>query len=269
MDGIFRLIGGVIAYYLISQTEYATSLGIVVAGVLFFFVTKSVMNKHFDINQRTDFQSAQENTTRKIEFASYLRSSFVIFLLHATVVHLDKWLLDSLIDRGSVGVYAILYFLAMTVMSIASFFFETLAFPILFSEKNKSKLESYLKVLFWSYLLTVSLLVSVVYLWGDWFLLLLTNPQIASHSDVFTLLVLGCALLNFGKLQMVEGLIDKEPNRYWPSYVVLLTVFVIWCLLLVTPETGLKTASQGLIIGTLIFLATIKFLNVRKNRLNE
>lgn len=264
-DGVFRLIGGLLAFYLFSRSEQITSLGIVIGGVVFLVVVILSSNLEFNNQQNNSHTSS----IFKREFDLYFKSSVVILVLHATVIHLDKWLLKSLIDMESLGTYAIIYFLALTIMSIVTFFFETLGIPIILNEKSHSKRKSILDLLIASYLSCVILIVLLSHAFGDDLLRILSNPHVASNSTTFTLLVIACGLINLGKLLMVRGQIDKDPTRYWSSYLCLLIVFLIWCIMRVTPETGIICVSQGLIVATSIFVLITFYINFKHNQIEE
>lgn len=270
LDGMFRLVGGLIAFYWFSQTEYVVACGMVMAGGLFFYIVRAMVGKQFELANETNLKLESDDKVRyKREFEHYFKSSFVILLLNATVTHLDKWLLVALMGHEHLGKYAIVYLLAMTIMSIVYFFFEMLGFPIIFNEKCNNRRKSILRALLFNYTLCVMLIVTVSYHYGQSILLFFTNHYVADDYIVFTLLMTACGLLNFGRILMVEGQVEKQPNRYWPSYIGLLVFFAVWCVAFVTPETGSYNAAKGLIFATVIFVVITVLLNLKSTVIKE
>jgi len=269
-DGMFRLVGGLIAFYWVDQTEYVTATGMVIAGGLFLIVVKVIVGESVQFDSETQLRLERADKMKYTkEFEQYFKSSFVILLLNATVTHLDKWLLVVLMGHEHLGKYAIVYLLAMTIMSVVYFFFEMLGFPIIFNEKCNIRRKSILRTLLFNYSLCVMSIVTVSYYHGQSVLLFFTNHYVAGDYIVFTLLMTACGLLNFGRILMVEGQVEKQPNRYWPSYIGLLVFFVMWCAAFVTPETGSYNAAMGLVFATVIFIVTTVLLNLKSTVIKE
>ena len=82
-----------------------------------------------------------------------------------------------------------------------------------------------------------------------YFLLFMTTPYITAEHETFTLLILVCGTLNFVRLLMVNGLVNKDPSKYWPAFLVLLIVFISWCLLFVGVADS-YIAAQGFVVAT-------------------
>jgi O-antigen/teichoic acid export membrane protein len=261
-DGLFRLLGGLLAYYFFSQTEYAVATGMAIAGVVLFALVMHLFWKKVLFKKLTQDQINRDGY--KQEFLSYFRKMFVVMILNASIIHLDKWLLFVLIGSEGLGKYAIIYLLAMTIMSVIYFFFEMLGFPIIFNQKSVQLRKQFLRMLLFSYTLSVGAITFVVYKFGESILLFFTTQYVASEYQTFSLLVVACGLLNFGRILMVHGQIEKEPHMYWPAYLVLLCVFVGWCLLFVKPGQEGFMAAQGFVFGTMIFVGITALLNFKK-----
>ena len=258
-DGLFRLVGGLLAFYAVSQTEYATATGLVLAGLVFFIVVMVVFRKQLLFQQITHKKINED--IYLAEFKQYFNKMFVVMILNASVIHLDKWLLFALIGGVGFGKYAVVYMLAMTMTTVMYVFFEMLGFPIIFNQQNPYRRKHLLTLLLASYALCLGGVVLIINTFGEQILLFFTSQYVASEQEIFTTLMLACGLLNFGRLLMVQGQVDKQPDKYWPAYLVLLCFFVSWCLLLVGQDDGLL-AAQGFAWGSVIFIAITGILNM-------
>ena len=260
-DGLFRLSGGLVAFYGISQTEYATATGMVFGGCVFFILVMTVFFKKLSFQKTMPISIDMDN--HKSAFRCYFNQMFVVMILNASVIHLDKWLLFFLMGGNGFGKYAVIYMLAMTIATILYVFFEMLGFPIIFNQQSVVRRKQLLTLLVIGYALCLSAVVFIIKLYGETILSFLTVQYVAGEYEVFTLLTLACGVLNFGRLLMVQGQVDKEPNKYWPAYFVLLSFFVGWCLLLVRQDGGF-IAAQGFVMGTAIFVLIVIALNFKK-----
>jgi O-antigen/teichoic acid export membrane protein len=262
-DGLFRLVGGLTAYYCFSQTEYATATGMALAGTVFFALVMHYVWRRVPFSKVTPHQL--KTPSHEQDFLSYFKKMFVVMFLNASIIHLDKWLLFILIGDDALGKYAIIYLLAMTVTTVVYFFFEMLGFPIIFNQASSERRKRYLIALLIGYFLSLSLVTAISYNFGEMILLFFTTQYVATEYEVFTLLIMACGLLNFGRILMVQGQVDKEPHVYWPAYLVLLCFFVTWCLLFVGQDQGGGLmAAQGFVIGTVIFVGITALLNLKK-----
>lgn len=258
-DGLFRLGGGLIAFYWVSRTEYAAATGMVAAAFFFFvlvliFFAKQLPVKH---NNRAKIVQKDKNT-----FHSYFKKMFFLLLLNASVIHLDKWLLFALIGREGAGKYAVLHMLAMAMASTLYFFYEMLGFPLIFSSTSRRQRKPLLKLLLLAYALSLGGITFCIYKFAFPVLLFFSTDYVAVEHEAFTVLVLACGLLHFGRLLMVEGQIENNPDKYWPSYMILLCFFVAWCLLKVQQDDVLL-AAQGFAWGTLAFVIVTNLLNFK------
>lgn len=258
-DGLFRLAGGLIGYYYFSQSEYVTAVGMVTAGVVFLIL----ILKYIDLSElRSDIATIRTIQDEYSDmFNQYFKKIFLIMLLNASVIHLDKWLLLLLIGYEGLGSYAVIYFLAMTFASVLYFFFEMLGFPIIFKQETRQQRRRSLLLLVTAYSVVLIGIVSIVFLAGRSILVFLTTEHIAAEYESFTLLIAACGLLNLGRLLMVEGQVAKQPSRYWPAYLILLVCFIIWCLLFVNPASGGLAAALGFLIATVMFVVVTVLLN--------
>ena len=259
-DGSLRLVGGLIAYYVFSQTVYATATGLVIAGMLFLLLILIAFRHQLSVVWRTT--KVTENTQQKQEFSRYFKKMYVITLLNASVIHLDKWLLLILLGTDGLGKYAVLYMLAMTMTTVIYVFFEMLGFPLIINQKSTIRRRQYQFLLFLAYSLCLSFVIVVTYFWAGDMLYFLTTDYIAAEKDTFLWLLIGCGLLNLGRVLMVQGIVEKCPDKYWPAYAVLLCFFTSWCFMKVGEGEGL-IAAQGFVWGTIIFVSIILLLNLR------
>lgn len=259
LDGLFRLAGGLAAYFWFSQTEYATASGMVLAGLLFFILV--IKFCEIDFKSMTSQSIAKDQVSYSSQFGHYFKKIFLILVLNASIIHLDKWLLFWLMGQQGLGLYAVIYLLAMTFSSILYFFFETLGFPIVFNQQDKQRRRQQLKLLVLSYTVTLVTIVLVVSYFSEIILLLLTTEYIATQGTAFTLLLAACGILNLARLLMAEGQVQQQPDRYWSAYFVMLCIFSVWCLVFVTPETGSLVAAQGFVIAASVFASMTLWLN--------
>lgn len=258
-ESVFRLMGGVIAFYGLSQTEYALASGVLVGGVILLVLAIVVFRKSlpFKVDDKMIVVDLKKQQT---EFNQYFKKTYIVTLFNATVVNLDKWLLFYLIGADGFGKYAAIYMLSIAMASMVYFFFEMVGFPLIFKQEIPSRRRKIVHLLVFSYIFSFSVIILLAHYFGEYFLLLMTTPYIAAGHDIFTLLIFACGMLNLGRLLMVQGLVDKEPHKYWPAYMVLLVVFIGWCLMFVGQGDS-YTAAQGFVIGTMAFVFYITYLN--------
>jgi len=262
-DGLLRLCGAVSMFYLFSATEYGIATGVVLGGVLFvilaFILLKSTLLSNVDFKSK-----GGELQLKQAGFLLYFKKMFIVMLLNASVMNLDKWLLFYIIGGDALGKYAAVYLLAIAMTSVIYFFFEMLGFPLIFKRDSSEYRFKVLVLLVSFYTLSIAVVVTLSYYFGGSFLVFMTTEDIAMEHETFTLLILACGLVNLGRLLMVRGLVDKEPNKYWPAYLVLMSIFVTWCLVLVG-SGGAYIASQGFVLAALAFVISVFFLNKGMN----
>ncbi len=259
-DGIVRLAGGLILYYFFSQTEYATASGIAIAGVLFLLMTVAVFRKEL----RFEGSNSEDiDAHHKDDFFSYVKKMSVVTLLNASIIHLDKWLLLVLLGAEGIGIYAALYMLAVTAMTVMYAFFEMLGFPLILNQKDPTRRMLYQVALVVSYSLFLIVILAIINLWAEGILLFLTTDYIAAEKDTFIRLVAACGLLNLGRIAMVQGQVDKQPHKYWPAYAFLLCFFSLWCFLMVGEGDGLL-AAEGFMYGSSLFVVLTLLLNLKR-----
>ncbi|MGR9045083.1 MAG: hypothetical protein ACU83N_07295 [Gammaproteobacteria bacterium] len=258
-DGLFRLGGGLVAYYWLSRTEYVTASGIVVASFFFFVLVLIFFVKQLPIDHKHPLTITQKD---KDSFHSYFKKMFFLLILNASVIHLDKWLLFILIGGEGAGKYAVLHMLAMAMASTLYFFFEMLGFPLIFNSTSRGQRKPLLKLLLLAYALSLGGITFCIYKFAFPVLLFFSTEYVADEHEAFSVLVLACGLLHFGRLLMVEGQVENNPDKYWPSYMILLCFFVVWCLLKVQQDDVLL-AAQGFAWGTLAFVIVTNLLNFK------
>jgi hypothetical protein len=175
---------------------------------------------------------------------------------------LDKWLLFALLGPSTIGKYAVVYLLAMTITSMMYVFFEMVGFPLVINQQSLMAREKYQFLLTLAYAVCLLVVTIIIYVFGEELLLFLTTDYVAIEHKTFTLLVIACGLLNLGRILMVQGQVDMQPHKYWPAYLVLLCFFIGWCFLF-AEYGGSLVVAEGYVYGTMIFVFLVVILNLR------
>jgi O-antigen/teichoic acid export membrane protein len=261
-DGAFRLLGGLIAFYWFSQSEYATAVGMVIAGMVLFGIVLNSLGvvKQFKLTKNVGF--IDDDIEYRQGFYNYFKKMFVVMILNASIIHLDKWLLFALLGPSTIGKYAVVYLLAMTITSMMYVFFEMVGFPLVINQQSLMAREKYQFLLTLVYAVCLLVVTIIIYVFGEELLLFLTTDYVASEHKTFTLLVIACGLLNLGRILMVQGQVDMQPHKYWPAYLVLLCFFIGWCFLF-AEYGGSLVVAEGYVYGTMIFVFLVVILNLR------
>ena len=250
LDGICRLAGGLAGFALLRGSELATLAGIVIgASLLLLGVQKASPLQGTSKGQAADAIA----DPLPADFQQYMGKMFVLMLLNASVMNLDKWLMLPLLGAHSLGIYAIVQTLAMTASTVMYGVFEMLFFPLIFNQPSASRRQRYTRLMSASFALALTLAVSASWLGGSQILQLLTNEQAAEEGSLLAMLVAGCGLFQLARLTMVEALYRNAPQRYWPAYTAFILTFALWSLLFLQ-EGAVIQAGQGFLVSSCVFL---------------
>lgn len=257
LDGTCRLAGGLAGFALFTNEALATMMGVTLGAFLLLIAVKKLAKLPF--KRKPDFV-ADSPTGLPIDFKHYTYKMFVLMLLNACALHLDKWLLLPLIGTQNLGIYAIVQTLAITATTVMYGVFEMLFFPLIFGAQAALIRRRYMRAMTTTFGIALVLVVTGCGLWGHMPLLWLTNPEAASHADLLTLLVAGSGIFQMARLLMAEAQLANMPHRYWPAYLIFTVTFSLWSLW-VLQEGRLLQAGQGFLLSALLFLLSTAIIS--------
>lgn len=169
------------------------------------------------------------------EFSGYA-ASFMIFAVFASFsLYADRWILQGLFGSSAVGVYAAIYQIAASPVSIFFTMVSQLIVPIVFeragSMTTPSQVDSSGKLLHQTIL--ASSLVAIVITFGAYLLSeplikILTNATFAEYHNMLWIIALGLCLFNLGQQLTIKGLSFNRPRIYLiPKILQALSLFVL------------------------------------------
>lgn len=227
----------IVLLFLFSKSGCSALLGYLIGTLLVTISQRIFALKNETIRKNWHAPIAdplQEKETFK-EFASYA-TSFLLFAVFASFsLYADRWILQGMFGSGAVGVYAAIYQIAASPVSIFFTMVSQLIVPIVFERAgamtSRSQMENSGRLLRQTTL--VSCLVAMVitlgaYLFSEPLIRILTNATFAEYHNLLWIIALGLCLFNLGQQLTIKGLSFNRPRIYLvPKILQALSLFIL------------------------------------------
>lgn len=217
-------------------------------------------------------QDSRLDTQTFKEFSGYA-TSFMIFAVFASFsLYADRWILQGLFGSSAVGIYAAIYQIAASPVTIFFSMVSQLIVPIVFERAGamteKSQVESSGKLVRQTIMMSslVAIMITLVsYLFSKPLVRILTNATFAEHHTILWVIVLGLCLFNLGQQLTIKGLSFNQPRIYlWPKVLQALSLFVLGYVLACSFK--IAGVAWAMCLSSLVYLAAVIIVN-RKLRL--
>jgi len=252
-SGCFALLGYLIGTLLVTISQR------------FFALKNETIRKNWHV-PATD-PSLEKKTFK--EFSDYA-SSFTIFAVFASFsLYADRWILQGLFGSSAVGMYAAIYQIAASPVSIFFTMVSQLIVPIVFeragSMTNMSQVESSGKLLRQTILVSslVAIVITVVaYLFGELLVGILTNATFAKNSGLLWIIVMGLSLFNLGQQLAMKGLSFNQPRIYlWPKILQAVSLLVLAYVL--AHYLGIAGVAWAVCLSSVVYVVAVVAVNRR------
>jgi len=209
--------------FLFSKSGCSALLGYLIGTLLVTISQRIFALKNETIRKNWHAPNANPLQEKEIfkEFASYA-TSFLLFAVFASFsLYADRWILQGMFGSGAVGVYAAIYQIAASPVSIFFTMVSQLIVPIVFERAgtmtSRSQMENSGRLLRQTTL--VSCLVAMViilgaYLFSEPLIKILTNATFAEYHNLLWIIALGLCLFNLGQQLTIKGLSFNRPRIY-------------------------------------------------------
>lgn len=176
----------------------------------------------------------QEQQTFK-EFAVYA-TSFLLFAVFASFsLYADRWILQGMFGSSAVGVYAAIYQIAASPVSIFFTMVSQLIVPMVFERAGamtcRSQLENSGRLMRQTTLascLVAMVITLAAYAFSEPLIRILTNDTFAKNHNMLWIIALGLCLFNLGQQLTLKGLSFNRPRIYvLPKVLQALSLFVL------------------------------------------
>ena len=248
-----------------AMLGYLMGTLLVVGSQRFYALRHGEIGSHWHGN---DGDREQLRQCRR-EFSSYAWS-FVLFAgFGAVSMYGDRWILQGLNGESAVGIYAAIYQIAASPVSIFFAMVNQLMVPIVFERAGAmttaAHAEGSSRLLRTTILLSclASLFITIVACcFSEQLVRLFTNEEFARYHQILWLSVLGLSLFNIGQLFTIKGLNYGRPRIYlWPK-VWQAVSFVLFCLML-AGKYPLLGVAYGVCLSSLVYLVAVVLVNRR------
>lgn len=249
----------------------------ILAFILFFQLFLLLLQYYILFKINLVVQPLKNN---KCDFKHHLRSMWAYilpFMLWSIPGYIaimgDRWVLVNYVDVMVFAEYAAMVFVTMGVANAVNVAFGKATLPIIFnaietvseSESSARQLAFSLSILLF---LGYFLLTVLYYLEPNFFISLFTSADYVAYSDVLWILMVGASAFNLSQFLVTQGLIDSKPNIYLPSKVTQ-GILIIFILLLVVPEYGVKGAVNSVAFVHIIQLLSVILINRKQNKIRR
>jgi O-antigen/teichoic acid export membrane protein len=261
----------IILLLVFSSSGYFSLLGYLL-GTLMVTISQGVFalrNREIRDNWRGYVFKAPEEKESIKEFSGYA-ASFVIFSGFAAIsMYADRWVLQGVFGENSVGIYAAIYQIAASPVSIYFAIINQLIVPIVFERAGAmttvAQSESSARLVDLAVLISggvVVIITIVAYFFSKPLVRLLTAKAYADHHGVLWLIVLGLSVFNIAQLFTVKGLYCNRPGIYfWPKAVQAGTMLIF--AFLMAGKYGITGVACALGISSVLYLMAVLFVNAR------
>jgi O-antigen/teichoic acid export membrane protein len=181
------------------------------------------------------FEPLTAEVTRDLSrsFRNYSKPFVFFGILSALSLYSDRWILQWLLGKYEVGVYAALFQIASAPIAFVAGVVAQYLTPIVFERANKDRRADgssagqrllSKSTLFTSVLLGLGVIAAVKL--GQPLVGLLTNSEFARHGDLLWLFVLGWSFFQMAQLLVTHGLIAFRPDVYYVPKALQSLIFV-------------------------------------------
>ncbi len=243
----------------------------VLAGFILGSIAVVIVQMYFVRSEKTflkeNREPEQSDLTRDFGRYGY---PFVGFALLAIVSqYADRWILQSGLGDGTVGVYAAMLQIATAPIAIVVAVVTQFIIPIVFARVgpaiSRSRIDSgqaLLKLTVIAVALVSVALTWLAYVWAPEIVNLLTNKEYTKHSDILWILVLAVALFNIGQILVATGLSINRSNAYlFPKFAQALAVLILG--LVWVQSAGISGMAYALLTSSAIYLCLVVVVNRR------
>ncbi|MHC1697479.1 MAG: lipopolysaccharide biosynthesis protein [Geobacteraceae bacterium] len=203
------------------------------------------------------------------EFSSYA-TSFMIFAVFASFsLYADRWILQGFFGSSAVGLYAAIYQIAASPVTIFFTMTSQMIVPIIFERAGSmtelSQVESSSKLLRQTILassIAAAVITSVAFLLSEPLVRILTNGTFAEHHAMLSVIVMGLCLFNLGQQLTIKGLSFNQPRIYlWPKILQASSLLVLGYLL--ARYFAITGVAWAVCLSSLVYLVAVVTVNKR------
>ena len=256
---------------LFSKSGYFALLGylsgtlLVTISQMIFALKNDTIRKNWSIPAPDDQLEKQAYA----EFSSYA-TSFMIFAVFASFsLYADRWILQGLFGSSAVGLYAAIYQIAASPVSIFFTMVSQLIVPIVFERAGSmteiSQVESSSKLLRQTILassIVAAVITVVAFLFSEPLVRILTNGIFAEHHAMLSVIVMGLCLFNLGQQLTIKGLSFNQPRIYlWPKILQAFSLLILGYLL--AHYFAITGVAWATCLSSLVYLVAVVTVNRR------
>jgi O-antigen/teichoic acid export membrane protein len=271
MDMWLRMLLAIVAMLMWGKSGSVALLGF---GVGLLLIILSQCYFAFQNRQISDYflaGSTQNIKTSKVygDFSNYARSFLYFSAFGAIALYADRWILQGLYGEREVGIYAALYLIANTPVTVLMGLAGQLLLPIVYDQvgdmscpEKMGRSRKTVRITVFIFAAFMSLLVLIAYLFGEPIVILLSNDEFGSFASSLWVILAGISLFHLGQLLVMQGLAEARPNIYIIPKLLHAFVFLILTFWL-AGQYGIHGVGISLCISSFVYLLLILFANFR------
>lgn len=274
MDMWLRMLLAVLAMLMWGESGSVALLGFCIGLLLIILSQYYFAFQNHQISEyflAGDTQNIKASNVYK-DFSGYARSFLYFSAFGAIALYADRWILQGLYGEREVGIYAALYLIANTPVTVLMGLAGQLLLPIIYDqagdmscpEKMGNSRKTVLLTVF-VFAACMSLFVLIAYLFGKPIVIFLSNGEFGNFASSLWVILAGICLFQLGQLLVMQGLAEARPNIYIIPKIIHAIVFLAltFCL---ADLYGIYGVGISLCISSFVYLLLILFANFRLNR---
>ena len=274
MDMWLRMLLAIVAMMLWGESGSVALLGFCIGLLLIILSQYYFAFQDWQISEYFMADSTQNINTSYVyrDFSNYARSFLYFSAFGAIALYADRWILQGLYGEREVGIYAALYLIANTPVTVLMGLAGQLLLPIIYDQAGdmrcpekmeRSQKTVRLTVLIFS--VCMMLLVLITYLFSEPIVILLSNDEFGRFASSLWVILAGICLFQLGQLLVMQGLAQARPNIYIIPKLIHAFIFLILTFWLAR-QYGIQGVGMSLCISSFVYLLLILFANFRLKR---
>jgi O-antigen/teichoic acid export membrane protein len=253
--------------FLFQKSGYTALLGYLIGTLLVTISQNFYALKKPEVSEQWTSSSYSDESFR--EFYHYA----VPFILWAGIafvtIYGDRWILQFLFGEKEVGIYAAMYQIANAPINILFVMINQLVTPIIFERAGAitsvSQFQESRKLLRKVVLVAIAIstvLVSVIYVFSEDLVLLLTSVKFIQYHNVLWIIALAHCVFNIGQLMATKGLYCNKPKIYLLPKSIQMIAFVSLAFWLGS-NYGIAGVAISLCLASFVHLVLVVLVNLK------
>lgn len=269
---IFSTLFSIAAIQMYSTTGFIAlcgyAIGLSLATLMFYLYAI----KKFKLPSYGNIKNISKSTGFSRKYWRFA-SPFIVFALFGSVVNYgDRWLVQAIFDQEMVGIYTAILLIANTPMNIFGTIVSQFVLPVLYAASSNQQSTNRQDNIY-SYVMLISavcllMTVLVAYIFSELILSIFTGPAFVPYHNSLWVIAFGCAMFQFGQLNVMKGLIEKRPHSYIVPKAIHAVSFLV-VIALIGRKFSLMGVAIAICVSSGLYIVSVILANRQRGLFSE